>query len=656
LFSEDGLPAHGYCLLWQPDLIALHTVSDAVIGAAYFSIPLALVYFVVRRSDLAFGWIFWMFAAFILACGTTHFMDIWVLWHADYGIQGLIKVATAIISATTAVALWPLVVRALSVPSPAQVQRVSEQLASEVQERRRAERSLLQSEQNLRALFEGLTSHAIYMLDTGGVVTTWNAGATRIKGYSQQEIIGRHFSIFYTPEDRDAGQLTQALEMAEREGRFESEGWRVRKDGSRFWTRSTIQPLRDSAHRLLGYAKITQDITERREAELALQQTRATLLQAQKMETVGQLTGGIAHDFNNLLTTILGGADLLMQRGEVISEGGRRLLRAIGEAAERGSHLTQRLLAFSRKQALAPTVVDINSLIAGMSDLLHRTLGESVGVETVLSAGLWPCFVDRNQLENALLNLAINARDAMPRGGRLTLETGNVFLDDSYAAEHTDVPSGQYVMVAVSDTGSGMSAGVMQRAFEPFFTTKAAGSGTGLGLSQVYGFVKQSGGHIKLYSELGQGATVKIYLPRDKSAAEPAAKEFPASSDTPSGTETVLVVEDHDGVRHYVIDALHHLGYHVLVAEQPERALDLLDAHPETALLFTDIGLPGMNGRQLADEAQRRQHGLRVLYTTGYARNAVVHNGLIDQGVHLLPKPYTVAALARKLREVLRGG
>ncbi|MDO9712237.1 PAS domain S-box protein [Paracraurococcus lichenis] len=656
LLTTTGLSPHGFCLLWQPELIWLHAVSDAVIGVSYFAIPLALAYFVSRRKDIAFGWIFWLFAAFILACGTTHFMAILTLWNPVYGVEALVKVGTAAISLLTAAMLWPLVIKALAFPTPAAFREVSQQAAIREAERNQALSRLRQSEETFRFLVNGVTDYAIFMLDAGGRVATWNTGAERLKRYTEREILGQHFSAFYTQDDRDAGLPARVLETVQREGRYDGEGWRVRKDGSRFWAHVVVDPLRDDAGRLVGYAKVTRDITERRQAEQALEQTRAALAQAQKMETIGQLAGGVAHDFNNLLTAILGGASLLERRASERLDGeARKLLAGIREAAKRAATLTHQLLAFSRKQTLAPQVAEVNRLVMGASELLRRTLGEGVAIETVLAGGLWRTCVDPNQLENAVLNLAVNARDAMPDGGRLTLETGNVLLDESYAAAQPDVTPGQYVMVAVSDTGTGMSEEVMRKAFEPFFTTKPEGRGTGLGLSQVFGFVKQSGGHIKLYSELGRGTTVKIYLPRHLAEGDREVVAELPYADVPRGSETILVVEDHDNVREYVTNALGHLGYRVLEAAEGRRALEILADHPEVALLLTDVGLPGINGRHLADQARQRAPGMRVVFMTAYARNAIGHHGLLDVGIHLLPKPFTVDALARKLREVLDG-
>jgi signal transduction histidine kinase/DNA-binding response OmpR family regulator len=399
--------------------------------------------------------------------------------------------------------------------------------------------------------------------------------------------------------------------------------------------------------------RVADEIEERMRTEEALRQ-------AQKMEAVGQLTGGVAHDFNNLLTAICGGVDTLQRL--LPSELGpnqdriRRAVRMIDVGGQRAATLTQRLLAFARRQALDPRPLDANKLVAGMSELLRRTLGERVAIETVLAGGLWRTMADSNQLENALLNLAVNARDAMPDGGRLTIETANTHLDELYALQH-QVLVGQYVMIAVSDTGIGMTLETMDRVFEPFFTTKDVGHGTGLGLSQVYGFIKQSNGHIKLYSEVGQGTVVKLYLPRllGEGKVEAEGEAVLEEPDGGSG-ELVLVVEDDEAVRAYSVDSLRELGYRVIAATNGPEGLDLLARYPTIRLLFTDVGLPGgMTGRQLADQARRQRPELLVLFTTGYARNAIVHGGILDPGTHLLPKPFTLAALAAKVRSMLDG-
>jgi CheY-like chemotaxis protein len=378
------------------------------------------------------------------------------------------------------------------------------------------------------------------------------------------------------------------------------------------------------------------------------------LRQAQKMEALGQLVGGVAHDFNNLLTAISGNIETLQRRlPEGVDDNLQRLAKAALHATARGALMTRRLLAFSRRQPLEPKSVSVNSLIAGMSEILHQTLGETVQIETVLAAGVWAIFVDSNQLESALLNLAVNSRDAMPQGGKLTIEAANTYLDEAYSAI-AEVPAGQYVGIFVSDTGTGMTPEVASKAFDPFFTTKEVGQGTGLGLSQVYGFIKQSGGYVKIYSEVGAGTTIKIYLPRYISA-DRATEEKPAAIPIARANgETILVVEDDADVRSSVVEILGELGYRVIEARDGLSALRQLDAYLETRLLLTDVGLPGgMNGRQLADEALRRRPGLKVLFASGYARNAIVHHGRLDPGVELIMKPFTYAELAAKVRRVL---
>ncbi len=391
-------------------------------------------------------------------------------------------------------------------------------------------------------------------------------------------------------------------------------------------------------------------MTTRQDAE---QQVR----QLQKMEAIGHLSGGIAHDFNNMLAIVMSALSMMERRLAKGEKDYEKYLGMAREGAMRAANLTKRLLAFSRQQALAPIPVDANKLVSGMSDLLRRTLGTSIQLETVLAGGVWLIHVDSNQLESAILNLALNARDAMGEEGRLTIETANYLLDESYSRQHNDVPPGQYVLIAITDNGTGMTPEVLGRAFDPFFTTKEVGKGTGLGLSMVYGFVKQSGGHVKIYSELGQGTTIKVYLPRFYGTEEVAAEQDKAAAPKSDGEgQLILVVEDEDSVRLLTGDSLRELGYKVVEANSAAAALRTLDANPEIALLFTDIVMPDMNGRKLADEAVKRRPGLRVIYTTGFTRNAVVHNGVLDPGVNFLPKPFTLQQLGEKIREVLARG
>ncbi|KAB2950817.1 MAG: response regulator [Rhizobiaceae bacterium] len=390
-------------------------------------------------------------------------------------------------------------------------------------------------------------------------------------------------------------------------------------------------------------------------AEMATrQEAEAQVRQMQKMEAVGQLSGGIAHDFNNMLAVIMSALNLIQRklvRGETDIG---KFVDSATDAVNRAAALTQRLLAFSRQQPLSPRSVDANRLVSGMSELLRRALGAGVSVETVLAGGLWRTYADVSQLENAILNLAVNARDAMAEDGRLTIETANAHLDDAYARAHAEVQPGQYVMIAVTDTGSGMTPDVLARAFEPFFTTKPVGKGTGLGLSQVFGFVKQSGGHLKIYTEPGQGTTIKIYLPRYSGEKEETMPDRPAAPGA-AASETILVVEDDESVRAGTVATLGELGYRVVQAADATEALHRLEANADIALVFTDIVMPGMNGRKLADEIAARFPTVKVLFTTGFTRNAVVHNGVLDHGVNFIAKPFTIEQLAHKLRDVLDG-
>jgi signal transduction histidine kinase/CheY-like chemotaxis protein len=446
-------------------------------------------------------------------------------------------------------------------------------------------------------------------------------------------------------------------------------------DGTSVFLLAHANPLRDaSTTSVIGGVAAAVDITARKRAEQALlalnesleqrvaaeierrAQAETELRQAQKMETIGQLTGGVAHDMNNLLLVIQGSLERIeRQLAPSLDESTFRAMRLAQRGVERATALTHQLLAFARRQPLDPKPLEANRLVSGMSDLLRRTPGEAIAIETVLAGGLWRTYADPNQLESALLNLAVNARDAMAEGGRLTIETANIYLDEAYAATHHEVTPGQYVMIAVSDTGSGMSADAVERAFEPFFTTKEPGRGTGLGLSQVFGFVKQSDGHVKIYSEPGEGTTVKVYLPR-YAEAHAVRQEEAALQTVPAATqsEAILVVEDDADVRANSVESLRELGYRVVDASDGRSALRVIESDASIRLLFTDVGLPGgMNGRQLADEARRRRPELNVLFTTGYARSAIVHHGRLDPGVELIVKPYTYAALARKIRDML---
>jgi PAS domain S-box-containing protein len=543
-----------------------------------------------------------------------------------------------------------------------ELNEVGTELVAASARRQQLERQLVQkateeSEKRFQMLVESVTDYAIYMLDAQGHVTNWNAGAMRIKGYAEGEIIGRHFSCFYTPEDRDQGVPTRALQTAASAGKFEAEGWRLRKDGSRFWASVVIDRIKDTDDNIVGFAKITRDITERRDAQQRLETAREQLYQSQKMDAVGQLTGGVAHDFNNLLTIIIGNLDNAKRTLETWKEGAQeRVARAVDHAligAQRAATLTGHLLAFARRQPLEPRLLDVNKLLNQLSVFLKPSLGEEMQLEVVGAGGVWQVEADAAQLETAILNLAVNARDAMPKGGQLTIEASNVLLDEDYCSKNAEVRPGQYVQISVTDNGSGMTKEIMTQAFEPFFTTKQMGQGTGLGLSQVYGFVKQSGGHIKIYSELGQGTSVKVYLPRARGKAADLQQVQNGAAPSAYGQETILLVEDDDDVRAFVSETLRDLNYTVLQAGDAASALKLLGSDGHVDLLLTDVIMPGQNGRELANAALRQRPQLKVLFMTGYSRNAIVHQGRLDEGVQLIQKPLTQASLAAKVRDVL---
>ncbi|MBP2290993.1 hybrid sensor histidine kinase/response regulator [Azospirillum rugosum] len=529
----------------------------------------------------------------------------------------------------------------------------------DITDRKAAQEALRLSEERFRLLVQGVTDYAIFMLDPGGHVTNWNSGAQRMKGYSAEDIVGQHFSRFYTEEDRAAGVPARALQTAEREGRIEMEGWRLRKDGSRFWASVVIDAIRDDRGTLIGFGKVTRDITERREAQIALDEARQALFQAQKMEAVGQLTGGIAHDFNNLLQAIGGSLELLERRLAAGRTDVGKYVAATRSSVERAAALTQRLLAFSRRQPLKPEAVDLNALVTGMRDLIDRSVGEAVEVALELGGGLWTARADANQLENALLNLAINARDAMPDGGRLTIATANVHVAPGDG--NAELKAGDHVMLAVSDTGVGMPPDVLSRAFEPFFTTKPIGQGTGLGLSQLYGFVHQSDGHIRIDSEEGRGTTVTIWLPRGSGTAAERPEPCAVAPLPTAARGTVLVVEDEAIVRMLLVEALAEQGFTVLEAEDGNAAAAILASAKDIDLLATDVGLPGLNGRQLAEMARAQRPELKVLFLTGYAYNASIDGASVDKAMlgpntELLGKPIRIDAFLAKVQAMLAPG
>ena len=525
----------------------------------------------------------------------------------------------------------------------------------------------ISGERQFRLLVQSVVDYAIFMLDPAGIVRSWNPGAARMKGYAADEIIGRHFSSFYTQEDRVAGVPRRALATALSEGKFEAEGWRLRKDGTRFWASVVIDPIRDETGTLRGFAKVTRDITERRKAQEALDEAREALAQAQKMEAVGQLTGGVAHDFNNLLQAISSSLELIEQRLSAGRTDIAPFTATARAAVDRASTLTRRLLAFARRQPLKPERADLNALVAGLWDLLGRSVGEAIRLERWLAEPLWPVHADVNQIESALLNLVINARDAMPGGGTVTVETANASFEAADLANDPGVEPGDYTVLTVRDSGTGMPPDVLARVFEPFFTTKPIGQGTGLGLSQLYGFARQSDGFVRIDSAVGRGTAVHLCLPRDHGAAEPAGPPSASEAGLPvppvpsgPGRGTVLVVEDEELVRMLLVEVLEGDGYTTLEAADGAEALARLGEAEAVDLLVTDVGLPGLNGRQLAEMAQARTPGLKVLFLTGYAFQALDDrpgdgaDGL-GRNMRVLVKPVAVDAFRAMVGSMLSG-
>jgi PAS domain S-box-containing protein len=512
-------------------------------------------------------------------------------------------------------------------------------ITRDMTEARQAQQALLQAERGFRLLVQGVTDYAIFMLDPTGKVANWNAGAQRIKGYTPEEIVGEHFSRFYTAEERDAGVPHRALETARSVGRYEAEGWRMRKDGTRFWASVVIDAIRDDDGNLVGFAKITRDMTEKREAQIRLDESREQLFRSQKMEALGQLTGGLAHDFNNLLTAILGACELgLRNIGD--PEKVTRMLEGVRGSAQRGASLTKQLLAFARAQPLEIKQVDLKTFFSDVTTLVRPSLRSDIEVVTEISDQLWPIDADAGALELALLNLAFNARDAMKHGGSLKISAHNEVLDGK-----PEGLRGEHVVLRVSDTGSGMAPDVMDRVFEPFFTTKTFGEGTGLGLSQVFGFAKQLGGAVVVESEVDKGSTFTLYLPASRGSETGHAK---MNGTTPRGR--VLIVEDDTFVAELAADMLAELGFESTVAHSAKEALERLAGGDKPKVVFSDIVMPGgLTGIELARKLRERFPELPILLTTGYSEQVTASHGF-----PVLQKPYQLDALADALGSLLK--
>lgn len=515
-------------------------------------------------------------------------------------------------------------------------------------ERRAAEDLLRQSEQQFRLLVHSVTDYAIYMISPDGTVTNWNAGAQRIKGYQPAEVIGTNFSRFYREQDRQAGLPAKALATAAAQGRFESEGWRIRKDGTQFWANAVIDAIRDGEGKLLGFAKVTRDMTDKRKTQLALERAREDLFQAQKLDAIGQLTGGVAHDFNNLLTVVLSNLELLRRRVPA-DEHTQRFIDNAVKGVQRGVTLTQRMLAFARRQELAPAAVDPRALVHDMRDLILSSIGENIQLVLDFPGELSPVMVDGNQLELALLNLVLNARDAMPKGGRLTISAREAALPGADASAMAD---GAYICLSITDSGGGMPEHLLARAVEPFFTTKGPGKGTGLGLPMVHGLAAQSGGRFLLRSTEGVGTTAELWLPVARAGGLTTAAACPqqprAAVNSPA--KVVVAVDDDALVLASTVAMLEDLGHTVLAANSGQQALDQIRSEPNAAIVITDQRMPGMTGIELIARLRLLRPGMASILATGFAETL---QGFEHPSVKL-DKPFDQQELAAAIQQALQ--
>jgi PAS domain S-box-containing protein len=519
--------------------------------------------------------------------------------------------------------------------------------------------SPIDSDFQFRRFVDSVVDYAIYLLDATGLVSSWNTGAERIKGYSSSEIIGQHFSRFYTDEDRAGGEPTRALALATSAGKYEKIGWRVRKDGTRFWANVVIDSIRDDAGSLMGFVKVTRDVSEQLAAQTELEQIRNAFAHSKRLEAVGQLTSGVAHGFNNLLTVMINALDL-MEKGPADAHRNAQLIHDARQAAQRGAMLTQQMLAFSRNRSLQPAQHRIEDLMRELGPMLQHAAGEAIALQFLLAQASSSVYVDVAQFETAMLNLIVNARDAMPAGGDIRIRAAHVDLASEHAAAAIPVECGAYAAISVSDCGCGIAPEILDRVLEPFYTTKEVGFGSGLGLSQVYGFATQSGGGVTVASEVGCGTTVTIYLPElvDVSLSTvndggPAvADPIKADAGIGRGSGTILLVEDDEYVRQSTIDVLRLLGYKVLVATNGPEAIGILRHEPDIDVLCSDIVMPyGMSGVELAHEATRMRPGLRILLLSGYAGNTAMP--LSHDEFAFLAKPYRLQELSDQLRALM---
>jgi PAS domain S-box-containing protein len=643
---------HGFCLAWDPGLVFLQAASDVLIALAYYSIPTVLLVFLRRRRDLVFRPIFALFAAFILACGTTHVMGVVTLYAPWYWADGAIKAVTAALSISTAILLWPLLPKALALPSPATLRNLNEKLAEQIQERDRSAALLRDSEQRQRELY-ARTPAILHATDDQGILIEVSNLWLDLFGYKREQVIGRSMKEFYAPGTvHDFPQHLDTL-LAEPPHTVH-ERQIVLATGEIRAAEAVYTLERDEDGKLRRILVALTDVTLRKQAEAALRESEERLRHAQKMEAVGQLTGGVAHDFNNILTTIMASLELL-QRTAPLDARSLRMTGAALEGTRRAARLTSQLLSFSRKSRLEPQTLDAAGTVQGIGDLLIQTAGPSIKLHIDQDdAAPWPIFADRNQLESALLNLVINARDAISGDGEIRLFFTNrgVSPADPLAAGPDGIAAGDYVGITVSDTGRGMAPEVLARALEPFFTTKPVGSGTGLGLSQTYGFATQSGGTITLRSTPGQGTQATIWLPRSHEAAHPALTTSAPLARHGEG-RVILLAEDDAPLCKVVKELLLAQGYTVKDAADGPSALALLHGLPQVDLLLTDVRMPGgMTGVDLACAARAARRDLPIMFTTGFSEQSILARW--PERLDVVNKPFELDVLLARIEAALK--
>jgi len=676
----DGIP-HGYCLLWNPNLLWLHAGADTIIAVAYFMIPLSLVQFIRRRRDVPFNAVFLCFGAFILLCGATHLLAVYNIWVPNWWLSGSVKALTALVSVATALILIRLLPQAIALPSPSQMKSANERLAganvqlrAEALEREAAEKALSRanddaeelvrvrtgelaqakqlierSEARYRALVNA-SADVVWTAEPDGHTLTfsepWNDTFIALR----TDVADRARVVH--PEDRDEALAKWQHAIATGD-KFESQH-RLLAPGD-VWRHVRVQavPVRESDGTVREWVGSHLDVSAQVEASRQLEVMQEQLQQSQRLEAVGRLAGGIAHDFNNLLTVITGASTMVLE-DMPRDNPSRRDVEDVVAAGTRAAALTAQLLAYSRKQVLQPQLIDVNLVLTDVQTMLRRLIGEQIVINVGTHAAGWLTVADPNQLEQVILNLALNARDAMQSGGTLTFETQQVLVSAEYSLAHLGVKPGEYVMLAVSDTGVGMDDVTRAQIFEPFFTTKAVGAGTGLGLATVYGIVRQSGGHIYVYSEPKLGTTFKIYLPRAEAEDGSVVTRVSPRVAAAGGGESVLLVEDALDVREFVARVLKRSGYLVQMADSPATAMQLLESSStHYDLLLSDVIMPGMNGRELADIVVTQRPGIAVLFMSGYTDNAIIHHGVLDPRTNFLHKPFTPDQLLLEIRRAL---